>query len=50
MNGHSQWKDIRAEFVERAGGEAAVAVGKAELCAQIIAHRLTETEPPISDQ
>ncbi|MEV6770843.1 helix-turn-helix transcriptional regulator [Nocardia sp. NPDC051030] len=42
MSGHSRWEDIRAEFVERAGGEEAVAIGKHELLAEIIGHRLAE--------
>lgn len=31
MTGCTRWKDIRAEHVERAGGEAAVVEGKREL-------------------
>ncbi|GIF19764.1 hypothetical protein BJ973_006807 [Actinoplanes tereljensis] len=31
MNGYSRWQDIRAEYVERAGGEEAVEAGKQEL-------------------
>jgi DNA-binding XRE family transcriptional regulator len=36
------WRDIRAEQVALAGGEAAVEAGKAELLAQVIGHRLAE--------
>ncbi|WP_433576732.1 helix-turn-helix domain-containing protein [Nocardia brasiliensis] len=42
MTGYSRWQDIRTEFVERAGGEDAVAVGKEELLAEMIGHRLAE--------
>ncbi|RDI49060.1 helix-turn-helix domain-containing protein [Nocardia mexicana] len=42
MSGFSRWKDIRAEFVEHAGGETAVAAGKEELLAQVVGHRLAE--------
>ncbi|GAB2506222.1 helix-turn-helix domain-containing protein [Nocardia heshunensis] len=42
MSGHSRWRDIRGEFVEKAGGEDAVAAGKEELLAEIIGHRLAE--------
>ncbi|WP_458690972.1 hypothetical protein [Nocardia tengchongensis] len=42
MNGYSLWRDIRGEFVERAGGEDAVAAGKEELLAELIGHRLAE--------
>ncbi|MGV9665882.1 helix-turn-helix domain-containing protein [Nocardia niigatensis] len=35
MSGYSRWRDIREEFVERAGGEEAVAAGKEELLAEI---------------
>lgn len=42
MGSYTRWKDIRAEHVERAGGEAVVAAGKAELLAQVIGHRLAE--------
>lgn len=31
---YSRWQDIRAEYVEAAGGEEAVAAGKKELLAQ----------------
>jgi DNA-binding XRE family transcriptional regulator len=37
-----RWQDIRAEHVERAGGEAAVGAGKDELLAQVLGHRLAE--------
>ncbi|WP_405134713.1 helix-turn-helix domain-containing protein [Nocardia sp. NBC_01388] len=42
MSGHSRWQDIRAELIERAGGEEAVAVGREELLAEMIGHRLAE--------
>jgi DNA-binding XRE family transcriptional regulator len=42
MTGYARWKDIRAEHVERAGGEAAVAEGKQELLAEVLGHRLAE--------
>lgn len=42
MSGYSRWKDIRGEFVERVGGEEAVAAGKEELLAEMIGHRLAE--------
>ncbi len=42
MSGYTRWKDIRAEFVERAGGEVAVEAGKQELLAQVVGHRLAE--------
>jgi DNA-binding XRE family transcriptional regulator len=42
MSGHVRWSDIRAEHVERAGGEEAVAAGKEELLAEVIGHRLAE--------
>jgi len=42
MNGYSRWQDIRAEYVEAAGGEEAVAAGKQELLAAVLGHRLAE--------
>ncbi len=42
MSSYTSWKDIRAEQVRRAGGEDAVAAGKAELLAQVVGHRLAE--------
>ncbi len=42
MSSYTSWKDIRAEQVRRAGGEEAVAAGKAELLAQVVGHRLAE--------
>ena len=35
-------KDIRAEHVDRAGGEEAVEAGKQELLATVLGHRLAE--------
>ena len=35
-----RWKDVRAEYVERAGGERAVEAGKQELLATAVGHRL----------
>ena len=40
--GTVRWRDIRAAQVARAGGEAAVQAGKAELLAQVVGHRLAE--------
>lgn len=31
MSGYTRWQDIRAEHVERAGGEEAVRAGKDEM-------------------
>ncbi|MFI5894386.1 helix-turn-helix domain-containing protein [Actinoplanes sp. NPDC051513] len=42
MSEYSRWRDIRAEYVERAGGEEAVAAGKQELLAAVVGHRLAE--------
>jgi DNA-binding XRE family transcriptional regulator len=42
MSGYTRWSDLRAEFVERAGGEEAVAAGKQELLATVVGHRLAE--------
>ncbi len=42
MSSYVRWQDIRAEQVERAGGEAVVAAGKAELLAQVVGQRLAE--------
>ncbi len=42
MNGFVSWDHIRAEHIERAGGEAAVEAGKRELLAEVIGHRLAE--------
>lgn len=42
MNSFANWNDIRAEHVERAGGEAAVEAGKRELLAEVLGHRLAE--------
>jgi DNA-binding XRE family transcriptional regulator len=39
---YARWKDIRAEHVERAGGEEVVAAGKQELLAKVQGHRLAE--------
>lgn len=40
--GYVKWSDVRAEFVERAGGEEAAAERKALLRAEITGHRLAE--------
>lgn len=37
-----RWKDIRAEQVARAGGEAAVTAGKQELLNELVGQRLAE--------
>lgn len=42
MTGYTRWSDVRAEFVERAGGEEAVGAGKQELLATVVGHRLAE--------
>lgn len=34
MSNHVRWKDIRAGYVERAGGEEAVETGRQELLAE----------------
>jgi len=46
MTGYVRWNDIRAEHVERAGGEEAVAAGKEELLAEIVGHQLPSTASP----
>ncbi|MDT0319521.1 helix-turn-helix domain-containing protein [Streptomyces millisiae] len=42
MSGYARWRDIRDEYVERAGGEEAVARGKQELLGEVLGHRLAE--------
>ncbi|GLY01352.1 MULTISPECIES: helix-turn-helix transcriptional regulator [Actinoplanes] len=42
MSSYTRWSDIRAEHVERAGGEQAVETGKQELLATVVGHRLAE--------
>jgi DNA-binding XRE family transcriptional regulator len=42
VSSYVRWQDIRAEQVERAGGEAIMAAGKAELLAQVVGQRLAE--------
>lgn len=42
MGGYVKWSDVRAEFVALAGGEEAVAEGKAKLLAEVVGHRLAE--------
>ncbi len=42
MSSYVRWNDIRAEHVQRAGGEGAVQAGKEELLAEVIGHRLAE--------
>jgi DNA-binding XRE family transcriptional regulator len=42
MDGYTRWQDIRAEYVERAGGEAAVEAGKQALLAEVLGYRLAE--------
>jgi len=42
MSGYVNWKDIRAEHVQRAGGEEAVAVRTATLLAEAMGCRLAE--------
>ncbi|HEV2636815.1 MAG TPA: hypothetical protein VGX23_16805 [Actinocrinis sp.] len=45
MTGYVRWRDIRAEHVASAGGEEAVAAGKAELLAEVAAHRSAKLRP-----
>jgi DNA-binding XRE family transcriptional regulator len=42
MTGYTRWKDIRAEYVAKAGGEEAFEAGKQELLASVLGHRLAE--------
>jgi DNA-binding XRE family transcriptional regulator len=42
MGSYTRWKDVRADYVQRAGGEDALQVGKQELLASVIGHRLAE--------
>ena len=42
MSSHVAWRDIRADHVERAGGEAAVDAGKRQMLAATVGHRLAE--------
>ncbi len=42
MNSFVPWNEIRAEHVERAGGENAVEAGKREMLTEVIGHRLAE--------
>jgi DNA-binding XRE family transcriptional regulator len=42
VTSYTRWSDIRADEVERAGGEAVVEAGKQELLAVVIGHRLAE--------
>ena len=42
MSGYTRRQDIRAEYVERAGGEDAVEAGKQELLSVVLGHRLAE--------
>ncbi|HEY7272129.1 MAG TPA: helix-turn-helix transcriptional regulator [Actinoplanes sp.] len=42
MTNYVRWSDIRAEHVERAGGERALEEGKQELLATVVGHRLAE--------
>jgi len=42
VSSYTRWQDIRAEQVRRAGGEEAVAAGKAELLAEVVGRRLAE--------
>jgi DNA-binding XRE family transcriptional regulator len=42
MTSYVRWQDIRAEHVERAGGEEVVAAGKQDLLASVVGHRLAE--------
>lgn len=42
MSSHVAWRDVRADHVERAGGEAAVDAGKRQMLATTVGHRLAE--------
>ncbi|MGC9667525.1 helix-turn-helix domain-containing protein [Planosporangium sp. 12N6] len=42
MSSYVRWNDIRADHVERAGGEQAVEAGKQDLLASVVGHRLAE--------
>jgi len=42
VSGYTRWRDIRAEHVDRAGGEEAVKAGKEELLAEMTGRRLAE--------
>ena len=40
MTGYVRWKDVRGEYVARAGGEEAFEAGKQEMLAAVVGHRL----------
>ncbi|MEV0397805.1 helix-turn-helix domain-containing protein [Polymorphospora rubra] len=42
MTNYTRWKDIRSEYVARAGGEEAVEAGKQELLNEVLGYRLAE--------
>ncbi|MBO0874543.1 MAG: helix-turn-helix transcriptional regulator [Pseudonocardia sp.] len=42
MNSYTRWKDVRASYVERVGGEESVQAGKEELLAPVRGRRLAE--------
>lgn len=42
MSGYTNWRDVRAAQVERAGGEEAVAAGKEKMLAKVRGYRLAE--------
>ncbi|MFP5070161.1 helix-turn-helix domain-containing protein [Pseudonocardia nantongensis] len=42
MSSHVAWRDIRADHVERAGGDAAVDAGKRQMLAETVGYRLAE--------
>ncbi len=42
MESFAAWRDIRAEYVHRAGGEPVVEAGKQEILAQVVGQRLAE--------
>jgi DNA-binding XRE family transcriptional regulator len=46
VKGHTRWADVRARYVEEAGGEEAIEAGKRELLATILGHRLAEVRRP----
>ncbi|MFC7244299.1 helix-turn-helix domain-containing protein [Catellatospora aurea] len=42
MTEYIRWSEVRAEHVERAGGEEAIQAGKQELLNEVLGHRLAE--------
>ena len=46
MTNYVRWSDIRADHVDRAGGERALEDGKQELLATVVGRRLRRGAPP----